>query len=82
MIGALIRWPFTEVVARGPGGTDIRELEEPIPMEAREHRDPRRAYPDLEQILFRPSFAEMGAAARRHPLADIPLTVISRAIPS
>jgi hypothetical protein len=44
--------------------------------------DPRRAYPDLEQILFRPSFAEMGAAARRHPLADIPLTVISRAIPS
>jgi pimeloyl-ACP methyl ester carboxylesterase len=35
-------------------------------------------YPDLEQILFRPSFAEMRAAARRHPLADIPLSVISR----
>jgi pimeloyl-ACP methyl ester carboxylesterase len=38
-------------------------------------------YPDLEQILFRPSFAEMRAAAHRHPLADIPLSVISRAIP-
>ena len=38
-------------------------------------------YPDLEQILFRPSFAEMRAAARRHPLADIPLSVISRGIP-
>jgi pimeloyl-ACP methyl ester carboxylesterase len=38
-------------------------------------------YPDLERILFRPSFAEMRAAAHRHPLADIPLSVISRAIP-
>jgi pimeloyl-ACP methyl ester carboxylesterase len=38
-------------------------------------------YPDLEQILFRPSFAEMRAAAARNPLPDIPLSVISRAIP-
>jgi len=38
-------------------------------------------YPDLEQILFRPSFAEMRRADRRHPLADIPLSVISRALP-
>jgi pimeloyl-ACP methyl ester carboxylesterase len=38
-------------------------------------------YPDLEQILFRPSFAEMRAAAQRHPLPDIPYTVISRALP-
>jgi pimeloyl-ACP methyl ester carboxylesterase len=38
-------------------------------------------YPDLEQILFRPSFAEMRAAAERHPLGDIPLTVISRGVP-
>ncbi len=38
-------------------------------------------YPDLEQILFRPSFAEMRAAARRDPLPDIPISVISRAIP-
>jgi len=35
-------------------------------------------YPDLEQILFRPSFAEMRRAERRHPLPDIPLSVISR----
>lgn len=39
-------------------------------------------YPDLEQILFRPSFAEMRRAERRHPLAaDMPLSVISRALP-
>ncbi len=38
-------------------------------------------YPDLEQILFRPSFAEIRAAATRNPLPDIPLSVISRAIP-
>jgi pimeloyl-ACP methyl ester carboxylesterase len=38
-------------------------------------------YPDLEQILFRPSFAEMRRADRRHPLPDIPLGVISRALP-
>jgi pimeloyl-ACP methyl ester carboxylesterase len=38
-------------------------------------------YPDLEQILFRPSFAEMRHAARRHPLPDIPLSAISRALP-
>jgi pimeloyl-ACP methyl ester carboxylesterase len=37
-------------------------------------------YPDLEQILFRPSFAEMRAAAARHPLGDIPLSVISRGL--
>lgn len=39
-------------------------------------------YPDLEQILFRPSFAEMRAAAARHPLGDIPLSVISRGRPN
>jgi pimeloyl-ACP methyl ester carboxylesterase len=38
-------------------------------------------YPDLEQILFRPSFAEMRRADRRQALADIPLTVISRGLP-
>jgi pimeloyl-ACP methyl ester carboxylesterase len=38
-------------------------------------------YPDLEQILFRPSFAEMRRAERRRPLRDIPLSVISRAAP-
>jgi pimeloyl-ACP methyl ester carboxylesterase len=38
-------------------------------------------YPDLEQILFRPSFAEMRRAERRRPLRDIPLSVISRGGP-
>ncbi len=38
-------------------------------------------YPDLEQILFRPSFAEMRQAKDRHPLPDIPLSVISRKLP-
>jgi pimeloyl-ACP methyl ester carboxylesterase len=38
-------------------------------------------YPDLEQILFRPSFAEMRRAERRRPLRDLPLSVISRAVP-
>jgi pimeloyl-ACP methyl ester carboxylesterase len=36
---------------------------------------------DLEQILFRPSFAEMRRAERRHPLRDISLSVISRTLP-
>lgn len=38
-------------------------------------------YPDLEQILFRPSFAEMRRAKARHPLKRIRLSVISRKIP-
>jgi pimeloyl-ACP methyl ester carboxylesterase len=39
-------------------------------------------YPDLEQILFRASFAEMRAAEARHPLRrKIPLSVISRGQP-
>lgn len=38
-------------------------------------------YPDLEQILFRPSFAEMRRAKARRPLRRIPLKVISRKIP-
>lgn len=38
-------------------------------------------YPDLEQILFRPSFAEMRRAKERRPLPDIPLGVISRKLP-
>jgi pimeloyl-ACP methyl ester carboxylesterase len=38
-------------------------------------------YTDLEQILFRPSFAEMRAADAKRPLAPMPLTVISRGIP-
>jgi pimeloyl-ACP methyl ester carboxylesterase len=38
-------------------------------------------YPDLEQILFRPSFTEMRRAARHRPLPDIPLSVISRHLP-
>lgn len=29
-------------------------------------------YPDLEQILFGPSFAQMRRAKRKHPLPDIP----------
>ena len=35
-------------------------------------------YADLEQILFRPSFEQMSRIARRHPLAPMPLVVISR----
>ncbi len=39
-------------------------------------------YPDLEQILFIPSFAEMIRAAERRPIpGDLPMTVISRKIP-
>ncbi len=38
-------------------------------------------YPDLEQILFRPSFAEMRAAQARRPLHGIPVSVISRGLP-
>ena len=35
-------------------------------------------YPDLEQILFRPSFKQMERAAAASPLREIPLVVISR----
>ncbi len=38
-------------------------------------------YADLEQILFRPSFAQMRQAAAAHPLLPIPLRVISRGVP-
>ena len=38
-------------------------------------------YPDLEQILFRASFAEMRRATARHALGRIPLSVISRGQP-
>jgi pimeloyl-ACP methyl ester carboxylesterase len=38
-------------------------------------------YPDLEQIDFVRSFAQMRRAARRHPPADIPLRVISHGLP-
>jgi pimeloyl-ACP methyl ester carboxylesterase len=38
-------------------------------------------YADLEQILFRPSFAQMRRAAAAHPLRPIPLRVISRGLP-
>jgi pimeloyl-ACP methyl ester carboxylesterase len=37
-------------------------------------------YADLEQILFRPSFEQMGRIARRHPLSPVPLVVISRGL--
>lgn len=38
-------------------------------------------YPDLEQVLFRPSFDEMRSALERQPLGDIPVSVITRALP-
>jgi pimeloyl-ACP methyl ester carboxylesterase len=38
-------------------------------------------YPDLEQILFRPSFEQMARAAAANPLPEIPLVVISRGQP-
>ena len=38
-------------------------------------------YADLEQILFRPSFAQMRRAAAAHPLRPIPLRVVSRGVP-
>jgi pimeloyl-ACP methyl ester carboxylesterase len=39
------------------------------------------SYADLEQILFRPSFAQLRSAARADPLADVPYSVLSRALP-
>jgi pimeloyl-ACP methyl ester carboxylesterase len=38
-------------------------------------------YPDLERIDFVRSFAQMRRAVRRHPLADIPIRVISHGLP-
>ena len=38
-------------------------------------------YPDLEQIRFVRSFAQMRRAGRKHPLPDIPLSVISKGLP-
>jgi pimeloyl-ACP methyl ester carboxylesterase len=38
-------------------------------------------YPDLERVLFVPSFTQMRRAERRHPLAGIPLSVISKGLP-
>jgi pimeloyl-ACP methyl ester carboxylesterase len=38
-------------------------------------------YPDLEQIRFKRSFAQMRRVQRRHPLRDIPLSVISHGLP-
>ncbi len=38
-------------------------------------------YPDLEQILFRRSFAQMRRAQRAHPLRRTPVTVITRKLP-
>ena len=38
-------------------------------------------YPDLERVLFRPSFAELRRALRRQPLANIPVSVITRGLP-
>lgn len=38
-------------------------------------------YPDLEQVLFGPSFRQMRRAERKHPLPDIPLSVISKGLP-
>lgn len=39
------------------------------------------SHTDLEQVLFRPSFAQMRRAADARPLGDIPYGVISRKIP-
>ena len=39
-------------------------------------------YPDLEQVLFRPSFAELRRALKRQPLGNIPVSVITRGLPS
>ena len=38
-------------------------------------------YPDLERIRFGRSFAQMRRAQRKHPLRDIPLSVISKGLP-
>lgn len=38
-------------------------------------------YPDLERVLFGPSFAQMRRAERRRPLGHIPLSVISKGLP-
>lgn len=38
-------------------------------------------YPDLEQIRFVRSFAQMRRAGRKHPFPDIPLSVISKGLP-
>jgi pimeloyl-ACP methyl ester carboxylesterase len=38
-------------------------------------------YPDLERIRFVRSFAQMRRAQRKHPLRDIPLSVISKRLP-
>jgi pimeloyl-ACP methyl ester carboxylesterase len=38
-------------------------------------------YPDLERIRFVRSFAQMRRAQRKHPLRDIPLSVISKGLP-
>jgi pimeloyl-ACP methyl ester carboxylesterase len=38
-------------------------------------------YPDLERIRFVRSFAQMRRAKRKHPLRDIPLSVISKGLP-
>lgn len=39
------------------------------------------AYTDLEQVLFRPSFAQMRRAARARPLRELPYAVLSRRLP-
>jgi len=38
------------------------------------------SYKDLEQVLFRPSFAQMRRAVEAHPLRKMPVTVISRGV--
>jgi hypothetical protein len=38
-------------------------------------------YPDLERIHFSRSFAQVRRAQRKHPLRDIPLSVISKGLP-
>lgn len=38
-------------------------------------------YPDIEQIQFSKSFAQMRRAERRRPFPDVPLTVLSHGVP-
>lgn len=38
-------------------------------------------YPDIEQILFSKSFAQMRRAARKQPFPDVPVSVLSHGIP-
>ena len=38
-------------------------------------------YPDLERIRFARSFAQARRAQRKHPLRDIPFSVISKGLP-